>query len=163
MGTELLHFHRAVSLCSVITGRNRHLNWQIKQRMSGIDAEPRAPRHNRFKDREISSHMERGEEIRGVRRRGNRHQHFFSLSAPLVLSPSSSPLPSPLCLLSSSGTGFGSRFVFFDSFSPSLFPPRLLSLGFAAMVTTSSLHEVHLQRTGGGVGRGGCAGWGNGE
>lgn len=150
MEIELLHFHRAVSLRSVITGRNRHLNWQIKQRMSGIDAEPLVPQHNRFKDREISSHMERGEEIRG----SGDMKTDISISSfihPLVLSPSFSPLPFPLCpLLSSSGTGFGSGFVF-DSFSPSL-SSRLLSLGFAAMVTTSSLHEVHLQRNGGGEG-----------
>jgi len=144
---ELLHFHRAVSLCSVITGHIRRLNWQIKQRMSGTDAEPLAPQHYRFKDREISSHMGRGEEIRG----SGDTETDISISSfirPLVLSPSSSPLPFPLFPhLSSSCIGFGSGFVFFDSFSPSL-SSRLLSFSFAAMVTTSSLHEVHLQRTG---------------
>ncbi|KAF3841054.1 hypothetical protein F7725_006916 [Dissostichus mawsoni] len=34
VAVELLHFHRAV-----ITGHNGRLNWQVKQRMSGIDAE----------------------------------------------------------------------------------------------------------------------------
>lgn len=118
---------------------NRHLNWQIKPRMSGIDAEPLVPQHYRFKDREISSHMERGEEIRGS---GDTEQtSAFNLLSLLWFSSFLSPpffssvlffLPSALDLV-------------LDLFSSTL-SSRLLSLSFAAMVT-SSLHEVHLQRT----------------
>lgn len=58
MATGLLHFPGAVSRRSAVTGHNRRLNWQIKQRMSGIDAEPRVPRHNRFNDRPVATWRE---------------------------------------------------------------------------------------------------------
>lgn len=76
--------------------------------------------------------------------------HLFILIHPLLLlSASFSPLPFLLSPTSFSGTGFGTGLVFLDSFPPSL-SSHLPALSFAAMVTTSSLHEVHLQRTQGG-------------
>lgn len=141
MAKELLHFQRAVSPHSVITGRNCHLNWQIKQRMNGTNAEPLVPQHYRFKDREISSHMERGEEIRGSGDMETDISVSSSIHPLVLLSPSSSPLPffflSALFFLSPA-LDFGSGFAFAaDSFSLSL-SSRLLSPSFAAMVTTSS-------------------------
>lgn len=104
MAVELLPFHRAV-----ITGHNR--GW-----MSGIDAEPLVP-HSKTERSVATWREERRSEGEATWK-----QTFHLVS---VLFPSSSPLPFPLCPpLSSSGTGFGSGFVFFDSIS--LFPPALL-------------------------------------
>lgn len=119
---------------------NRHVNWQIKPRMSGIDAEPLVPQHYRVKDRGISSHMERGEEIRGSS--DVEQTSAFNLSSLLwsssFLSPPLSPLSSSVFLL---------HWICFWTCFLRLLPlvfSLALSLGVAAMVT-SSLHEVHLQ------------------
>lgn len=90
---------------------------------------------------EISSHMERGEEIRGSGDMETDISVSSSIHPLVLLSPSSSPLPffflSALFFLSPA-LDFGSGFAFAaDSFSLSL-SSRLLSPSFAAMVTTSS-------------------------
>lgn len=112
MAVELLHFLRAV-----ITGHNRRLNWRIKQRMSGVDAEPLVL-HSKT-ERSVATWRE---ERRLEGEATWKQTSAFHLSSVLWSSPLL-PLPSlfPLCLpLSSSGTGFGSGFVFFDSFSLSI-------------------------------------------
>lgn len=149
MAKELLHFQRAVSPHSVITGRNCHLNWQIKQRLNGTNAEPLVPQHYRFKDREISSHMERGEEIRGSGDMETDISVSSSIHPLVLLSPSSSPLP--FFFLSSF---FPLRWILvldlrsLPTLSLCLFPLAFSLPALLPWLQHHPLHEVHLQRTG---------------
>lgn len=149
MAKELLHFQRAVSPHSVITGRNCHLNWQIKQRMNGTNAEPLVPQHYRFKDREISSHTERGEEIRGSGDMETDISVSSSIHPLVLLSPSSSPLPSPFSS-SLPSSFFPLRWILvldlrsLPTLSLCLFPLAFSLPALLPWLQHHPLHEVHL-------------------
>lgn len=138
---EHLHFHR-VCLHIVITGRNCHLNWQIKQRMSGIDVEPLVPPST------IDSETERSVATWREERRleGQVTWKLTSASHPLSILWSALCLPLPSLFLSALFFLPPALDLVLDLCSPSPLSLRLFPLAFSLSALLPWLqHHLYMK------------------